>query len=288
MKDEECQLKVSNTRQATKYSSHRRTRTAFSCEQLLALERRFTTNRYLSVNERLTVALALRLSETQVKIWFQNRRTKWKKQNPGRDINQSSFQRSDCLSPVSHGFSNESFSNDLMEGHAPVHYDEHLFRVYSNRESCDDGWNFPTDQWITGQREETLLNIGNEQMEPADHLRIDGTLIRPHPKHNGFPLLDGLPSHEFWPWKYWLQTFFLVFDIWEGQHVKFTIFLQIYFEAVSANTPRSIIVLLQCDFWRITWFGKIKFFQNWTCRSDCSFFALRSFVYRISVSVKGA
>ena len=195
-KDEECQPKVSDTRQATKYSSHRRTRTAFSCEQLLALERRFTANRYLSINERLTVALALRLSETQVKIWFQNRRTKWKKQNPGRDINQSSFQRSECLSPVSHGYSSESFSNDLMEGHAPIHYDEHLFRVYSNHESCDDSWNFPTDPWNAGQREDALSNFGNERMEPVDHLRFDDTLIRPHPKQNGFS------SQDFWPWKY--------------------------------------------------------------------------------------
>ncbi|ESN98579.1 hypothetical protein HELRODRAFT_127374, partial [Helobdella robusta] len=65
----------------------RRSRTAFTCDQLNSLEKKFSANRYLSVNERLKVALSLKLTETQVKIWFQNRRTKWKKQNPGRDIN---------------------------------------------------------------------------------------------------------------------------------------------------------------------------------------------------------
>ncbi|KAI5606337.1 NK1 transcription factor-related protein 2 [Silurus asotus] len=61
----------------------RRARTAFTYEQLVALENKFRATRYLSVCERLNLALALSLTETQVKIWFQNRRTKWKKQNPG-------------------------------------------------------------------------------------------------------------------------------------------------------------------------------------------------------------
>lgn len=63
----------------------RRARTAFTYEQLVALENKFRTTRYLSVCERLNLALSLSLTETQVKIWFQNRRTKWKKQNPGAD-----------------------------------------------------------------------------------------------------------------------------------------------------------------------------------------------------------
>jgi len=65
----------------------RRVRTAFTYEQLVALENKFRQTRYLSVCERLALALALRLTETQVKIWFQNRRTKWKKLNPGLDVN---------------------------------------------------------------------------------------------------------------------------------------------------------------------------------------------------------
>ncbi|XP_014771349.2 homeobox protein ceh-1 [Octopus bimaculoides] len=65
----------------------RRARTAFTYEQLVALENKFKTTRYLSVCERLNLALSLNLTETQVKIWFQNRRTKWKKQNPGMDVN---------------------------------------------------------------------------------------------------------------------------------------------------------------------------------------------------------
>ncbi|NXX00492.1 NKX12 protein, partial [Larus smithsonianus] len=66
-------------------SKPRRARTAFTYEQLVALENKFRATRYLSVCERLSLALSLSLTETQVKIWFQNRRTKWKKQHPGTD-----------------------------------------------------------------------------------------------------------------------------------------------------------------------------------------------------------
>uniref|UniRef100_A0A4W4H9F4 Homeobox domain-containing protein n=1 Tax=Electrophorus electricus TaxID=8005 RepID=A0A4W4H9F4_ELEEL len=61
----------------------RRVRTAFTLQQLRVLERSFQTSHYLSVLERQVIATALRLSETQVKIWFQNRRTKWKKEQDG-------------------------------------------------------------------------------------------------------------------------------------------------------------------------------------------------------------
>ncbi|KAM7542569.1 hypothetical protein Aperf_G00000010955 [Anoplocephala perfoliata] len=70
---------------------HRRARTAFTYGQLVALESKFKTTRYLSVCERMNMALSLNLTETQVKIWFQNRRTKWKKENPSEQHSQTSM-----------------------------------------------------------------------------------------------------------------------------------------------------------------------------------------------------
>ena len=56
---------------SAKHGKPRRARTAFTYEQLVSLENKFKSTRYLSVCERLNLALSLQLSEQQVKIWFQ-------------------------------------------------------------------------------------------------------------------------------------------------------------------------------------------------------------------------
>ncbi|XP_055628947.1 ventral anterior homeobox 2 [Toxorhynchites rutilus septentrionalis] len=57
----------------------KRPRTAFSAAQIKALETEFERGKYLSVAKRTALAKTLQLTETQIKIWFQNRRTKWKR-----------------------------------------------------------------------------------------------------------------------------------------------------------------------------------------------------------------
>ncbi|CAL8114974.1 unnamed protein product [Orchesella dallaii] len=57
----------------------RKPRVLFSQAQVLELERRFKLQRYLSANERDSLARTLKLTPNQVKIWFQNRRYKSKK-----------------------------------------------------------------------------------------------------------------------------------------------------------------------------------------------------------------
>ncbi|XP_061504464.1 homeobox protein abdominal-A [Anopheles gambiae] len=57
------------------------TRPTFSGQQIFALEKTFEQTKYLAGPERAKLAYALGMTESQVKVWFQNRRTKWRKKH---------------------------------------------------------------------------------------------------------------------------------------------------------------------------------------------------------------
>lgn len=85
-KSKDCDDSRQDESERPKQRTRRKPRVLFSQAQVFELERRFKQQRYLSAPEREHLASTLKLTSTQVKIWFQNRRYKCKRQRQDKSL----------------------------------------------------------------------------------------------------------------------------------------------------------------------------------------------------------
>lgn len=87
------------------------TRPTFTGQQIYVLEKTFEQAKYLAGPERAKLAYQLAMSESQVKVWFQNRRTKWRKRSAAEMATAKKRSTTiDVVSPTSSTSSSASIS----------------------------------------------------------------------------------------------------------------------------------------------------------------------------------
>lgn len=105
----------------------------FTSQQTKNLENRFSSSKYLSPEERRHLALQLKLTDRQVKTWFQNRRAKWRRANQTKRSAAAAAAAAGAGAGATHGSSGNS-STATPSSNSSASGSLHLQQLHSDDE----------------------------------------------------------------------------------------------------------------------------------------------------------
>uniref|UniRef100_A0AAY4C1Z4 Homeobox domain-containing protein n=1 Tax=Denticeps clupeoides TaxID=299321 RepID=A0AAY4C1Z4_9TELE len=120
-----------------KDGKRKHTRPTFSGQQIFALEKTFEQTKYLGGPERARLAYSLGMTESQVKVWFQNRRTKWRKRHAAEMASAKKKQDSETerLKGASENEEEEEEDEDYNKPLDPNSDDEKIAQLLKKRKA---------------------------------------------------------------------------------------------------------------------------------------------------------
>ncbi|KAH8877309.1 Homeobox protein HMX3-B [Schistosoma japonicum] len=172
----------------------KKTRTVFSRNQVYRLESTFALKRYLSSSERVGLARTLQLTETQVKIWFQNRRNKWKRQVA---IDYKSTNDSNSEEIISSGSTGIILSPSII-GTTKLPTSSTNLNSSSTHFPDSIGSSFPLNNFINTSTIESWMANNYIQSSVFNHnyLRSNNNyILKNHMKFDSYPLNNTTPQN---------------------------------------------------------------------------------------------